>query len=156
MAADAVDAAVAAAGIEAPASCTERIPLVGAPGYEGLRNRRRQLADDAGLPLGDVERLLGRYGNEVHRLLDLVADDPALAEPLPGTARVLAVEARYAATHEGALHLDDLLTRRTRLSIESVDRGVAAAPVVARLVADDLGWDEATIEREVDSYRRRV
>jgi glycerol-3-phosphate dehydrogenase len=156
MAADAVDAAVAAAGIEAPASCTERIPLVGAPGYEGLRNRRHQLADDAALPLEDVERLLGRYGTEVHRLLDLVAEEPALARPLPGTARVLAVEARYAATHEGALHLDDLLTRRTRLSIESVDRGVAAAPVVARLVADDLGWDEATIEREVDSYRRRV
>jgi len=155
MAADAVDAAVEAAGIDAPASCTERIPLVGATGWEAAWNRRHRTADDAGLPLPVVERLLGRYGTELDLVLQELAADPSLREPLPGTD-VLGVEVRLAATLEGALHLNDVLTRRTRISIETPDRGLAAAPVAARLLADALGWDQATVDREVDSYAKRV
>jgi glycerol-3-phosphate dehydrogenase len=59
-------------------------------------------------------------------------------------------------TNEGALHLDDVLTRRTRLSIESEDRGTKAAPVVAAIMAPLLGWDDATIAREIDHYEKRV
>jgi glycerol-3-phosphate dehydrogenase len=66
------------------------------------------------------------------------------------------VEAVYAASHEGALHLDDILARRTRISIETWDRGVGAAAEVAELVAPTLGWDAAAIDREVEHYRARV
>ena len=52
--------------------------------------------------------------------------------------------------------LDDILARRTRISIETPDRGVAAAQEVAELVAPTLGWDTATAEREVEHYRARV
>jgi glycerol-3-phosphate dehydrogenase len=62
----------------------------------------------------------------------------------------------YAVTHEGALHLDDVLTRRTRVSIETADRGLAAAPQVARLIGAHLGWDAAATEREITRYRDRV
>ena len=46
----------------------------------------------------------------------------------------------------GALHLDDILARRTRVSIETWDRGIAAAPEVARLVAPILGWEPADVD----------
>ena len=62
----------------------------------------------------------------------------------------------YAARHEGALHLDDVLTRRTRLSIESWDRGLAATKQVAELMGAELNWDENTIAREVEHYEARV
>ncbi|MGN6611661.1 MAG: glycerol-3-phosphate dehydrogenase C-terminal domain-containing protein, partial [Angustibacter sp.] len=62
----------------------------------------------------------------------------------------------YAAAAEGALHLDDVLTRRTRISIETPDRGEASAPYVADLVAPVLGWDEATVHSEVQHYLARV
>ena len=62
----------------------------------------------------------------------------------------------YAATHEGALHLDDVLARRTRISIEAWDRGVSAAPVAAKLMAAELGWDAARTESEVAHYLERV
>jgi glycerol-3-phosphate dehydrogenase len=156
MAADAVDAAVDAMGVDAPASCTESVPLVGATGFEAMRNRRQQLARESGLPVERIDRLLGRYGAELPVLLDLLAADPSLAACLPGTDDYLAGEARFAVTHEGALHLNDVLTRRTRLSIETSDRGLSAAPVVAEIMADVLGWDEATVAREVDSYGKRV
>ena len=58
------------------------------------------------------------------------------AEPLPGAEDYLAVEVLYAATHEGALHLDDVLARRTRISIETWDRGLEAAEPAARLMAE--------------------
>ena len=93
---------------------------------------------------------------ECDDLLDLVASRRALALPLEGAEDYLAAEVVYAVTHEGARHLDDVLTRRTRISIETFDRGVAAAPAAARLMADELGWDAERVHEEVDHYLRRV
>ena len=65
-------------------------------------------------------------------VLQLVEQDPALAEPLPGADDYIGAEVVYAASHEGALHLEDVLARRTRISIEAWDRGESAAPVAAK------------------------
>src|SRR5690606_36113204 len=75
---------------------------------------------------------------------------------LPGADDYLEAEVVYAATHEGALHLDDVLVRRTRISIESWDRGVEAAPVAARLMGEVLGWSEAEVQHEIAGYLKRV
>ena len=156
MAADAVDAVVAALDSSWPASCTETIPLVGAEGWEAAGNRARRIAPSLGLSGAAVERLVGRYGSEISDVLDRIEADPSLARPLPGTDDYFAVEVQVAADREGALHLDDVLTRRTRLSIETPDRGVSAAPVAARIMGAVLGWTEDTVEREVEAYRLRV
>ncbi len=155
MAADAVDAVVAALGGSHPRSCTDRVPLVGAVGWEAVRNRRDQLGSSSGLSPRRVEHLISRYGAETPAVLGLL-DGSGLGEPLPGTDDYLGVEVRFAASHEGALHLNDVLTRRTRMSIETADRGVAAAPVAAAIMADVLGWDEATTAGEVANYLARV
>ena len=156
MAADAIDAVARNLDRRVPASVTDDVPLVGAPGYHALWNQRRQLAAEAGLHVARVEHLLNRYGTRTTELLDLLTDRPELAAPLPSSDDYLEVEALYAASHEGALHLDDVLTRRTRISIESWDRGLAAAPVVARRMAEVLGWDDDTVEREIEHYDARV
>jgi len=65
-------------------------------------------------------------------------------------------EVRYAATHEGALHLDDVLTRRTRISIETAHRGLESMKPVAALLADVLGWDDEQVTREIAAYDARV
>jgi glycerol-3-phosphate dehydrogenase len=156
MAQDAVDLAARALPGRVPESVTDRTPLVGAIGYFALRNRRHELAAASGLHVVRIEHLLGRYGALTEELLAMVADDPALGAPVPGAEDHLCVEIVYAASHEGALHLDDVLTRRTRISIETFDRGLGAAPHVARLVAPVLGWDEPRIAREVEHYEARV
>jgi len=156
MAADAVDEAGSALDARVPESCTVDVPLAGADGFRALWNQRRSLAVTAGVHVARVEHLLWRYGSCVHELIELLRAEPALAEPLPGADDYLAVEARYAVTHEGARHLDDVLARRTRISIEAWDRGAAAAPVVATLMADVLGWDDLTRQREIDFYLGRV
>ncbi len=150
MARDAVDAAVADQGRAIPGSRTEEIRLLGADGYARL------MEDPSRVALPDAERHLGRYGSEVERLVELVAADPSLGEPLVPDAPYLRAEIAFAALAEGALHLDDVLTRRTRISIETRDRGVQAAKAAALIVAPILGWDAATAAAEVDHYRARV
>jgi len=156
MAKDAVDAAVRELNQKVPASCTEDVPLLGADGYHALWNARPLLVAETGLRDLHIEHLLNRYGSLLPELLEMIKSSPALAHPLDGAPEYLKIEAVYAASHEGALHLDDILARRTRISIETWDRGVAAAPEVARLVAPILGWGPADVDREVEHYRKRV
>jgi glycerol-3-phosphate dehydrogenase len=156
MAKDAVDAAARGLDLKVPPSCTDVTPLVGADGYAALFNRRDRLAAESGFHVARITHLLNRYGSMIHELLALVAARPELGQPLEGAEDYLAVEVAYAASHEGALHLDDVLTRRTRISIETWDRGVGAAEPTAELMGEVLGWDAATRAREVDHYRARV
>ncbi|TYP89893.1 glycerol-3-phosphate dehydrogenase/oxidase [Blastococcus xanthinilyticus] len=155
MAADAVDAAVEALP-GAPGSRTAQLPLVGARGWAGVRDRAAGLAAEHGLPEETVTRLLHRHGDEVLAVLDLVRGDPALGRPLDGAPEHLAAEVVHAVTAEGALHVDDVLTRRTRISIETPHRGVESAPQVAALMGGVLGWDDERTAREVRHYTARV
>jgi glycerol-3-phosphate dehydrogenase len=156
MAKDAIDAAVDALDGKVPASTTQEISLVGAEGYQAAWNKRGRIAASSGLHVSRIEHLLNRYGTLTDDLLELIRKRPELADPLPGADDYLGVEVVYAASHEGALHLDDVLARRTRISIEAWDRGASAAPVAARLMAGELGWDADRTEREVSFYLQRV
>ena len=160
MAKDAVDEAVH--GLEAsqarrvPASCTEDVPLLGAEGYDALWNSRHRLAERSGLHLVRVEHLLHRYGPLPREVLALIESDPSLGEPLEGTDDYLRAEVVYAVTHEGARHLDDVLTRRTRISIETFHRGTRSAEETAELMAAPLGWSPDQVKLEVEHYLQRV
>ncbi|MET1015384.1 MAG: glycerol-3-phosphate dehydrogenase/oxidase [Leifsonia flava] len=156
MAKDAIDAAADALDGRVPPSTTQEIPLLGAEGYWAAWNKRRKIAKAFGVHTVRIEHLLNRYGTMTDELLDLIRSDASLGEPLPGADDYLAAEVVYAASHEGALHLEDVLARRTRISIEAWDRGVSAAPVAAKLMGGVLGWDKERQEREVANYLKRV
>ncbi len=140
-----------------PASHTEQVPLLGAEGFLARTNQRVALSRRHGLevaphrpPAGALRRS-GRRGARPGR-----RSDPSSAGPLPGAEDYLAAEIVYAVTHEGARHLDDVLARRTRISIETFDRGTVAVLATADLMATELGWDRARRDDEVDHYLRRV
>jgi glycerol-3-phosphate dehydrogenase len=160
MAKDAVDEAVH--GLERsmdrriPESATKDVPLLGAEGYRALWNARHRLAEGSGLHLVRIEHLLQRYGTLAEEVLALVAEDGTLGEPLAGTEDYLRAEVVYAVTHEGARHLDDVLTRRTRVSIETFHRGTSSAEDTAALMGSALGWSDEQRQREVEHYLQRV
>ena len=156
MAKDAIDEAAAALDGKVSKSITDDIALLGAEGYQAAWNKRSKIARAFGVHKVRIEHLLNRYGVMTDELLDLLRARPELQEPLPGADDYLGVEVVYAATHEGALHLDDVLARRTRISIEAWDRGVSAAPVAAKLMAAELGWDEERTQSEIAHYLDRV
>jgi glycerol-3-phosphate dehydrogenase len=156
MAEDAIDASARGLDKQVPASATDSTPLIGAEGYEVARNQRHQIAAESGLHVARVEHLLSRYGTRIHELLGLAEGRPELLKPLAAADDYLAVEVVYAAAYEGALHIDDVMTRRTRISIETFDRGVDSAEQIAGLIGEVLGWDEETRKREVEHYYSRV
>jgi glycerol-3-phosphate dehydrogenase len=156
MAADAVDAAAVDISGRAQPSITDKVPLLGADGYWALVNQADHLAAEHGLHPYRVRHLLDRYGSLVYEVLALADDRPELLRPLEHAPDYLAVEIVYAAAHEGALHLEDALARRTRISIEYPHRGTECAEQVARLMGGVLGWSEETIAHEVEVYQARV
>ncbi|MFT2015816.1 glycerol-3-phosphate dehydrogenase/oxidase [Streptomyces sp. 796.1] len=156
MAKDAVDEAVHALDQRVAGCVTEDVPLAGAEGYRARWNARTGIARRTGLHVARVEHLLNRYGALAEEVVELIAADPRLGEPLPAAEDYLRAEVVYAASHEGARHLDDVLTRRTRISIETFDRGTRSAREAAELMAPVLGWDSGQVDREVEHYEKRV
>ena len=156
MAADVVDAAAEELPKRVQPSITDRVPLLGADGYFAMRNQIDSLAAEYGLHPHRIRHVLDRYGSLIRDVLEPGLADRSLLDTVPEAPDYLNAEIRYAVTHEGALHLEDVLTRRTRISIEYPHRGVACAEHVAKLIADLLGWDRRTRRNEIANYTARV
>ena len=152
MAAGLVDAVVRALGTTAR-SVTREVPLVGA---DVARIDRAAWAARARIAAAEIDRLAGRYGDRVEELVALIEEQPELGRPLEGGGGHVRAEVVHACTHEGALHLDDVLARRTRLALTARDRGLEAAAPAAALMAGPLGWDPDRTGREVEAWRARV
>lgn len=117
MAEDAVDAAVVRAARDAGPCRTRDLPLLGA-----------SPAADPTVPA----RLVRRYGSEAADVLANAIAMTGLPEqevlaPISGTVPVTLAELVWGATHEGALTVEDLLDRRTRIGLVAEDRAAAEA-----------------------------
>lgn len=156
MAQDAVDAAIDDIPARVAPSITEKVPLLGAEGYFALVNQLPHLAEIYNVHPYRIKHLLERYGSMIDDVLALAEGKPELLQPLTDAPSYLQVEIVYSAMAEGALHLEDILARRTRIAIEYAHRGSNCAEQVAQLVAPILGWDAEDVEREVDLYYARV
>ncbi|MGC8481713.1 MAG: glycerol-3-phosphate dehydrogenase C-terminal domain-containing protein, partial [Acidimicrobiales bacterium] len=152
MAKDVVDVAMKEELISAAPSLTESYPIVGADGFERAWSDRIRLAKEANLTQPQYERLLHRYGTLVGEVLESSKDDPSALEEISGSGGYLRAEVTYAVTHEGARHLDDVLVRRTRIAMETPDRGTGCSLEVAMLMGRHLGWNQETLDAEVASY----
>ena len=156
MAADAIDTAVQFIPARVAPSITEKVSLQGADGYFALINQVEHVGERVGLHPYRVRHLLDRYGSLMDDVLAMTADHPELLSPIKEAPGYLRVEALYAVIAEGALHLEDILARRMRISIEYSHRGVDCAREVADIVAAALGWTAEDVNREVANYTARV
>lgn len=138
MAEDAVDEACAVLGVKK--SCrTKRLSLRGATG-----KRQQSTVLD--------QHLDGRFGSDAAVVRNLMSSDNSLAEPLVPGLPYLACEAVYAATHEMATTLDDILTRRTRSRLLDRNATRQAAPRVAEIVAPHLGWSDDECRQQLAHF----
>jgi glycerol-3-phosphate dehydrogenase len=112
MAEDVLDRAVALRGLTASACRTRNLPLVGAPS-----NPMATLRTPAELP----SSLVSRYGAEAPNVIAAASCDRPI-EPVADGIDVTRAEFEYAVTHEGALTVDDIVDRRTRIGLVEADR----------------------------------
>ncbi|WP_144794478.1 glycerol-3-phosphate dehydrogenase/oxidase [Kocuria palustris] len=163
MAQDAVDLALGEQEAARRPSITDRTMLLGADGVHALRARIPLLLEELRQAAPDPEvwteqrlrDLIARYGSELHTVLALIEEDPSLGRPLEGAPVHLRAEIVHACRAEGALHLEDLLDTRTRLTYAAPNHGDAAVDEIADLAAAELGWDGQRRDREVEAYRSR-
>jgi glycerol-3-phosphate dehydrogenase len=163
MAKDVVDASLGRTEARRRRSGTANLALVGAaPRYEldqvaaSLEKPLRDAAAARGQtrvtwPARVARRLADRYGREATEVMRL-ARELDLAIPLGERVDHLQAEVAWAARHELALSLDDVLARRMRLAQELPDRGASIAPRVAAVLGAELGWDEERQATEVQRY----
>ena len=126
-------------------------------GRRGLRCPTRSLVLRGGRRAPTAEtpmqhHLVSRYGSEAVDVAVLAADDADLARPLVAGLPYLRAEAVYAARHEMARTVDDVLSRRTRARILARDASADAAPATAALLARELGWVDGRAEQEAAAY----
>ncbi len=153
MAQDAVDFALGEYLAKQMPSITDRTPLEGASGYFALENMKESLAFEHGFTVDQIEDLLDRYGSDIYLIFDMVREREELGERLEGAPEYLKADVVFAVTHEGALHIEDIMDRRVRLSYNKADAGLTSLDQVADLAAQYLGWDEEQKEHEKESYR---
>ncbi len=149
MARDAVDATLGEAARSRP-SGTAELPIIGAAAPADLDSLAARLASD-GLAAEAARSLVDRHGTEAPAVVEL-GRERDLARPLVEGFPYLEAEVAWAAEHELAMTLDDLLARRIRLAPEVRDRGASIAPRAAAIMGGILGWDEPRRAAEVNSY----
>ena len=150
MARDAVDVAFEGRD-EVAASGTAALPLVGAAPRDDLDALARILAQDTGLEPALTARLVERHGTQAREVVAL-GRALDLLRPLASDVPHLEVELAWAARRELALDVDDVLSRRMRLSMARRDRCASIAPRVAAILGAELAWNEGRQADEVQRY----
>ena len=155
MAKDVVDRVVERDGRRARCR-TDEIPLGGTRPREQLRGEVLDAAAGLGLDERAALGVLAQTGERAPEVLGLIAVDPSLAQPLSDSAPHVAAEVVHAARAEGAMTLDDVYSRRMRLSIRARDAALPTAPLAARLLAAETGRDDAWATAQVAAYADAV
>ena len=112
MAEDVLDKAIALRGLAAGHCRTRNLPLVGAPSNPVATLR---------VPNELPSSLVARFGAEAPNVVAKATCDRA-GDPVADGIDVIRAEFEYAVTHEGALSVDDIVDRRTRIGLVDSDR----------------------------------
>ena len=154
MARDAIDAVLGRDEAARRPSATAERRLVGAADPDALARIVAELDTIAAVSAVSPDaaaRLVARHGTEAPGVVGLGAECDLIRPLVPGRP-FLEAEVTWAARHELALSVDDVLSRRMRLAPELIDHGAAVAPRVAELLGRELGWGETRRAREVEAY----
>ena len=153
MAEDVIDLAIKELKENVASSITAKLPIVGADGYTALVQQVPLISSETGLAESAITHLLNRYGSLINEVLELIQENPSLGEPLSNDLPYLRAEIHYAVSHEGARSIDDVLSRRTRISIERSETGPELIEAVSKIIAPILGWNRVERVQSVESYR---
>lgn len=116
------------------------------------KTKRLRLRGSGDSNTAPSKHLRTRYGSDWPEVQQIIDADSTLSRPLVTGLPYLRAEAVHAVRYEFARTLDDILSRRTRALLLDRRAALAAAPEVARLIADELGWDDGRIELEVRRF----
>jgi len=134
MAEDTIDRAAPLAGLEERASATKNLNIHG-------WHEHPERFDD-----------LSQYGADAIPLRQMMKKRPALQEPLDDRLPIRGAQVVWAARHEMARTVEDVLARRTRCLLLDAQASIDVAPRVAELMAEELECDDAWQREQVEAF----
>ncbi len=96
---------------------------------------------------------LAVYGSDAIEILKLIKSDARLGETLHPTLPYVKAEVIWAARHEMARTVEDVLARRTRALFLNAAAALEMAPSVADLMMPELGWDDSLKRKNLSAFR---
>ena len=154
MARDVIDGALGRVEARRRPSATADLALIGSAGrvvLDGIAAEIGAIPEIAAAHPEAASRLVSRHGTEATAVVALGRELDLLRPLVPGRP-FLEAEVAWAVRNELARSVDDVLSRRFRLSPELADRGATVAPRVASIMARELGWSDAECLADVDAY----
>jgi glycerol-3-phosphate dehydrogenase len=147
--------------IDVPRASTKGRPLPGAvglanPSLEGVAEIGRKLMDDHGLDVDTATHLCGVYGTRAPLLAARMNESRDLRERIDRELPYVWAEVEFAATHDLARTVEDVLGRRVPLLLVSRDQGMAAAERTADILGAIHHWTSAQRTAMLDEYRAEV
>ncbi|AKD57297.1 glycerol-3-phosphate dehydrogenase/oxidase [Spirosoma radiotolerans] len=106
-----------------------------------------------GLPADVCQHLMQTYGNRAERVAQLTSKQSLLAEKLTDSQPFIKAEVVYQVREEMAVTLRDVLARRWRLELSNWQLTAQLTPQVARLMANELAWDDAYRIEQIQAYQ---
>jgi len=140
---------------------TKQRPLPGAEGVdpadlEGVAAIGRRLMSEYGLDVDTATHLCGVYGARATVLGAAIAKDRSLGDRLDPELPYVWAEIDFAAKHDLARTVEDVLARRVPLLLTSRDQGLGICDRVAARLAQIHGWDATTVSQMIDEYKAEV
>ena len=147
--------------VETKRASTKDRPLPGAAGLEqtdleGVAAIGRRLMEEHGLDADTATHLCGVYGTRSPIIAQRIAADRTLGERLDRELPYVWAEVEFAATHDLARTVEDVLARRVPLLLVSRDQGLGVAERVADVLGQILGWDATQRSQMLDEYKAEV
>jgi glycerol-3-phosphate dehydrogenase len=150
MAEDAVNVVQRQLGMAVGGCVTRETRLSGSEGYS--ESYPQTLKNSYEINDATAKHLSQKFGTRSAKVLELAQREPELAQSLVEEYPAIRAEIAYAARHEMAATLDDVLERRTGLQFYSWQAAMKAAPVAAAIMQREMGWDQSHTQREVSDY----
>jgi glycerol-3-phosphate dehydrogenase len=111
---------------------------------------------ELGLSVEVIDYLIQCHGTECAAVFNLVRERRELGQPLSPGYPAIRAQVIHAARRELAQRVDDVLVRRMHVFYEAPDRGAGAALITAKLMGEELGWNDERIAQEADRYLQRL
>jgi glycerol-3-phosphate dehydrogenase len=116
----------------------------------------KKLMDAYPIALETARHLVAKFGTAAWKVLELTQAKPELADPILAGSPPIQAEVVYSVREELAVTVEDILARRIGLQFYSWRDAIHAAPVVAELMAEELGWASEQANSELASYVNKV
>ncbi|TFG05104.1 MAG: glycerol-3-phosphate dehydrogenase/oxidase, partial [Promethearchaeota archaeon] len=115
--------------------------------------------EDSGVSIDEdiADHLYQQYGKGAIKILEMIKEDPSLADRIIDENYFIKAEILYSLKYEMTPHLIDVFCRRTEMALWiKHERALEAAEKIAKIMAREYSWSDGKKKQEIDNYMEYI